>query len=343
MIVYLCKNTINNKVYIGITTRTLKDRKYEHIYAALHIKNYNIVFYNSIRKYGVEAFEWEVLIKCDTIIELLDKEEYYISLYDSTNREKGYNMLSSSTFFKYKHTQEYKDNLSKIQLDTKLKYPSSNYLGVVFIKSSNRWSSRIRIDGKLTFISNSDSEMVAAVQHDLYVIENSLDRKLNFTSEELEKLLNLYNIEFKVKNKDKTSNYYGVSFNSKSNRWNSQVWLNGKPTHIGSYLNECDAAVSYNKYIISNKLNFKLNDVDILREIIQSKYLVKRGKYFGVTYKKSNKKYQALIRLNSKTKHIGYYSTEIEAAKAYDEFIITNNISKSINFPIKESFYYINS
>jgi len=50
MIVYLSKNILNNKVYIGITTRTLEKRKYEHIYSAFYkLYNYKIRFYNSIK------------------------------------------------------------------------------------------------------------------------------------------------------------------------------------------------------------------------------------------------------------------------------------------------------
>ena len=167
MIVYISKNVLNNKVYIGITKRSLKKRKYEHIYSAFYrLYNYSIRFYNSIRKYGVEAFEWNQLFECSSINELLVKEEYYISLYDSTNPDKGYNMLSSSTFLNYKHTQDFKDNLSIIKTDKKSKNPSSDYLGVVFIKTSNMWSTRMTIDKKLIFISNSYSEVEAAVQHD---------------------------------------------------------------------------------------------------------------------------------------------------------------------------------
>src|ERR1035437_2151742 len=116
MIVYISRNILNNKVYIGITKRTLQKRKYEHIYSAFYKRyNYSIRFYSSIRKYGVEAFEWNELCRCSTIEDLLEKEEYYISLYDSTNPTKGYNMLKSSTFQGYKHTQEFKDNLSIIK------------------------------------------------------------------------------------------------------------------------------------------------------------------------------------------------------------------------------------
>ena len=336
MIVYICKNTLNNKVYIGITKRqTLDKRKYEHQYASLNPNKYkSIIFYNSIRKYGFDKFEWDILHECDTIEELYQKEEYYILKYDSTNREKGYNMLKSSTFFEYKHSQDFKDNLSKIKTDLKSKNPSSRYLGVVFIKSSNKWSSRITIDKKLIFISNSNSELEAAIQHDLYLVNNNINRKRNFSDIELDSLIKLHNIDYKIKSIDRTSKYIGVSFNNKSKRWNAQIWIK-KPIHIGSYMNEDDAAIAYNRYVLDNNLNLDLNNIE-LKDIMKSKYLVKRGKYFGVSYRNSNNKFLAQIRHNGKTVFIGQYSTEIEAAKAYDEYLIRNNIDKSRNFPITE-------
>jgi hypothetical protein len=56
----------------------------------------------------------------------------------------------------------------------------------------------------------------------------------------------------------------------------------------------------------------------------------------GVSFQKSNKKFQATIKLNGKQSHIGYFNTSIEAAKAYDieaikiygEFARTNKTLK---------------
>jgi len=42
------------------------------------------------------------------------------------------------------------------------------------------------------------------------------------------------------------------------------------------------------------------------------------SKYKGVTYVKRRNKWQASIRLNNKEKFLGYFKTENEAAKAYD-------------------------
>jgi hypothetical protein len=193
------------------------------------------------------------------------------------------------------------------------------------------WSSRITIDKKLIFISNSCSEIEAAVQYDLYIINNKLNRERNFNDSDINKLIKLYNIEYKIKNINKTSKFKGVSFNNKSKRWNAQLWINNKPKHIGSFIEEEDAAIAYNQYIIDNNLNLELNDIE-MRNVYNSKYSIKRGKYFGVSYKKSNGKFTSAIRQGGRTIFIGYYNTDIEAARAYDEYLDLHNIDKSKNF-----------
>lgn len=52
--------------------------------------------------------------------------------------------------------------------------------------------------------------------------------------------------------------------------------------------------------------------------------------YYGVTLD-GNKYWKSIIRLNSKKKHIGCFKTEIEAAKAYNKFVVENNLNKPLN------------
>lgn len=92
MIVYKATNNINNKVYIGITTKTLEHRKSIH---KKDSKTKDTYFYKAIRKYGFENFSWEVIDTASSIEELHQKEIAYIKQYDSfDNKEKGYNTTS---------------------------------------------------------------------------------------------------------------------------------------------------------------------------------------------------------------------------------------------------------
>lgn len=87
-LIYIITNSINDKVYIGQTIQSLKDRWNEHCRKA-HSKNEaDMHIKRAIFKYGKKNFNIKELEKC-TIEELDEREIYYISLYDSFN--KGYN------------------------------------------------------------------------------------------------------------------------------------------------------------------------------------------------------------------------------------------------------------
>ena len=84
--IYICRCVLNNKVYIGQTYRTFKQRWDAHKYQS---KTLNDHFHRAIRKYGFENFTFEILHDNIDTIWLDDWEMYYISLYDSF--KNGYN------------------------------------------------------------------------------------------------------------------------------------------------------------------------------------------------------------------------------------------------------------
>ena len=87
--IYIIKNTINNKVYIGQTKVSLKLRFQSHLSSARNGKDY--IIGKAIRKYGEENFYIELLEEC-TIEELNEREKYWISYFNATNNKFGYNM-----------------------------------------------------------------------------------------------------------------------------------------------------------------------------------------------------------------------------------------------------------
>lgn len=98
MIIYKATNKLNNKKYIGLTTKTLEERKRTHAFGA---KNGTTYFNRAIREYGVEGFNWEEIDTADTIEELRSKEEEWILYYDTfDNKDKGYNTSSGGQYFK---------------------------------------------------------------------------------------------------------------------------------------------------------------------------------------------------------------------------------------------------
>ena len=87
-LIYIIKNTINDKVYIGQTTTTLKTRFAQHRKKSV-ISSRFYKLYNAIRKYGKDKFYIELLEKDIPINKLNEREIYYIDKFNSCN--SGYN------------------------------------------------------------------------------------------------------------------------------------------------------------------------------------------------------------------------------------------------------------
>ena len=64
---------------------------------------------------------------------------------------------------------------------------------------------------------------------------------------------------------------------------------------------------------------------------------MKSSIYRGVSWYKPSKKWKASVyhELVTKgtTKHIGYFTDEIAAARAWDAFVVANIVDRPLNFP----------
>lgn len=95
-IVYLAKNKKNGEVYIGATSKTLEERKNDHIGKTnTGVGGY---FQDAIGTYGPDAFEWEQIDTANNLNELALKEKEYIIKYNSLH--DGYNSDSGGGFKK---------------------------------------------------------------------------------------------------------------------------------------------------------------------------------------------------------------------------------------------------
>lgn len=87
--IYIIKNKINDKVYVGQTTMAVKDRIAAHFKPSTAKLRGTYKLYNAINKYGRENFYYEVLEENIPEDQLDQKEIEYIALYDSYYN--GYN------------------------------------------------------------------------------------------------------------------------------------------------------------------------------------------------------------------------------------------------------------
>lgn len=115
-IIYKIINKINNKIYIGQTTKTLEQRFKRHMSDSLN-NRIHTKFSNAIRKYGEINFVGFVIDTAKNQIELDEKECYWIHYYDAVN--SGYNSTDgavNANTYKYKTDKEMKKIKHKISI-----------------------------------------------------------------------------------------------------------------------------------------------------------------------------------------------------------------------------------
>jgi group I intron endonuclease len=110
-IVYMHVNKINNKKYIGITSRTVNKRwRNGDGYKS------SPYFYNSILKYGWDNFEHLILFKQLSENEAKNKEKELIKMYNAFDRNFGYNCtLGGDGISGYVWSEEQKRKMSERQ------------------------------------------------------------------------------------------------------------------------------------------------------------------------------------------------------------------------------------
>jgi hypothetical protein len=139
--------------------------------------------------------------------------------------------------------------------------------------------------------------------------------------------------------KNRSSKYYGVCFVKKQskNPYLAQIKHKGKTIYIGSFKTEIEAAYFFNikakeirgEHALINFLSQE--EIQFVEEKIKNgEYESKKGtKYKNIT--KRGNRWEASCSYNGKYYYIGSYGSDKEAALAYNEFVIKNNIKKPLN------------
>lgn len=123
--IYKITNTINNKVYIGETTRTMNARWRQHK-ARAKDSQYTEYLYRAIRKYGIENFTIEELTKCADEDRFKIETEYITKYHSWVGFEdcNGYNLVLSQEGVAPIMAQEilncWNDGLTIVQISERL-------------------------------------------------------------------------------------------------------------------------------------------------------------------------------------------------------------------------------
>jgi group I intron endonuclease len=108
--IYKITNKENGLIYIGCTINSLEQRFSEHLYRCFKT-GYKSKLYNSIKKYGVDNFQIELIEECNLGV-IYETEKKYVKQYDS------YNNGLNSTFggegcLGYIHSSEMRNKISE--------------------------------------------------------------------------------------------------------------------------------------------------------------------------------------------------------------------------------------
>jgi hypothetical protein len=196
---------------------------------------------------------------------------------------------------------------------------TSRYKGSSWHSQRNKWVSRMRIDGKETYLGSFTNEDDAARKYD--EAATLLGKHLNFPEEG--------QVEAVKGSCGGSSRYAGVSWYSQTNKWCAQIKIDGKRTHLGYFVNEDDAVRKYDEAAapLGRPLNFPgEGQVEAVKGSHGGS-----SRYSGVNWDNQSNKWKARIKIDGKSTHLGLFEDEDEAARKCDETAAHHDMQR--NFP----------
>ena len=205
-------------------------------------------------------------MKARTILRRLNKKRVFKSIRDESKQK----------YAEIKRKMEQGDDLDDKQwkhIKDYDKYQISNYGLVRHIQTNRVLKPGIRGDGRFFVILCNDDGHKSASIHKL-VADAFLDKvenkpyidhidcnRLNNHVVNLRYVNNQENQQNRGSSSNSTSKYKGVTLHKKTKKWQAQITLDGKQTHIGYYIHEKDAAKAYNDKAQELSEYFRLNEI----------------------------------------------------------------------------------
>jgi hypothetical protein len=194
----------------------------------------------------------------------------------------------------------------------------SRYKGVSWHSQVNKWQAHIYLEGKKTHLLVHDCEETAARAYDEHAC--SVGLPLNFPLEAGQERATKHGL----------SKFEGVEWNFDKELWEAVCVRHGKRFHLGFFKNETEAANAVDDFYVDRGLPRRHFPEEA--EMRQAN-VVPASKYVGVHRKVKSKRWYAVITIDGKIKLLGYFDSEEEAARAFDEQATT--LGRPVNFPIK--------
>jgi group I intron endonuclease len=112
-VIYLIKNIVNNKVYVGSAVNISK-RWSRHKKDLAKGKHHSCLLQRAWDKYGEQNFKFEVIEEVLNPQHLVSYEQVYLDYYKSYESDRGYNICKiAGSPYGLKHTKEAKKKMSE--------------------------------------------------------------------------------------------------------------------------------------------------------------------------------------------------------------------------------------
>jgi hypothetical protein len=183
--IYIIRNIINNKFYIGSAIGHYR-RKGQHFYMLRNNCHFNKHLQASWNKYKEESFLFEIIEFVSDINDLENREEYWITYYNTLDPYKGYNSRKNcKTNLNLKWSEQSKLKFSLSKKGNKITHLDYDKVA----KMNSKKISAIKNDTILYFNSLKEASIFFNV--DASVISKAVNKKIktakgyiwNFTEE----------------------------------------------------------------------------------------------------------------------------------------------------------------
>ncbi len=358
-LIYKITNLVNGKIYIGRTVKATASRFKEHIGLAQSQTREKYPLHHAIVKYGARNFTIETIEENRSLSENSDRETFHILQNESNKPAKGYNIQI------YNNKPNSLDCYYPLQTILKMKKTQQGralesgkqYRGVSYIKGRKQYAAGLNTHGKTQsykkyFVDEKD----AAEYYDRLVIYHyGHDATLNFPENRATYIKKNTKEIFDEITRSKYSKYKGVVYIKANDVFRPAIRWTNRMHYSYGFKTEIEAVKMYDRlhYMLYRdvaELNFPEDAPVYLSVETETRrkwdfYLRKnrpklhsKNTYIGVTYFKWGQRthrWLARLRHNNQIFKLGYYSTEMDAALAYDRKAIEifGNEAKT-NFPI---------
>lgn len=212
--VYCIENIFNNKKYIG-STKDISKRWRSHKNLLSKNKHPNVHLQTAWNLYTKDKFKFYIIEENIEESLLLNREQYYIELYDVLDREKGYNIAknASAPMDGRKHTE-----ISIVKMKEAKSGEKNNFFGKHHTEETKQKLREAKIGKKL-----SPQHREKVIKSGYKTGENNINSKL--TIEKVRQIRKEYNEAENKKTICKIlSNKYGICFSTVRRIIKNELW-----------------------------------------------------------------------------------------------------------------------